>query len=112
MGFSGKDSGMFIAIVQARMNSSRLPGKVLTDIAGRPMLYHVVERTRRSHKVQLVVVATSTAPADDEVAEFCRGHGIACYRGSETDVLDRFYQVAVHFGGTVVVRITADCPLI
>jgi glutamate-1-semialdehyde aminotransferase/spore coat polysaccharide biosynthesis protein SpsF (cytidylyltransferase family) len=103
---------MIIAIIQARLNSSRLPGKVLAEIAGSPMLWHVVQRVRHARHVDQVVVATSNTPADDPVAEFCRNNDIPCYRGSEHDVLDRFYQTALHFRAGGVVRITADCPLI
>jgi spore coat polysaccharide biosynthesis protein SpsF (cytidylyltransferase family) len=101
-----------VAIVQARMGSSRLPGKVLADIAGHPMLWHVVTRTRQAKLVDRIVVATSTRQADDAVAEFCVAHGIDSYRGNETDVLDRYYQAARAHGADIIVRITADCPLI
>lgn len=100
-----------VAIVQARMRAARLPGKVLEDIAGEPMLMRVVERVRAAKTIGSVVVATSEAVADDAVASFCRTHGIACVRGSETDVLDRFYRAAEAHRAVVVVRITADCPL-
>lgn len=101
-----------IAIIQARMSSSRLPGKVLRDIGGQPMLVRVVERTRQAETVEKVVVATTTDPTDDAVERLCRKRGYACYRGSQLDVLDRYYQAARHYNADVVVRITADCPLI
>ncbi|MDP2601854.1 MAG: aminotransferase class III-fold pyridoxal phosphate-dependent enzyme [Deltaproteobacteria bacterium] len=101
-----------VAIIQARMGSTRLPGKVLADIAGRPMLWHIVGRVRRASTVGRVVIATSTARADDPVEEFCRAHEIACFRGSETDVLDRYYQAARESAADTVVRVTGDCPLI
>ena len=101
-----------VAIVQARMGSSRLPGKVLLDIAGQPMLRRVVERTRRAKLVEAVIVATTTEPADDPVADYCDAHGYPVYRDSLHDVLDRYYQAARWFGARTVVRITADCPLI
>ncbi len=101
-----------IAIVQARMASSRLPGKVLKDIAGKPMLLHVVERLRMARTPSTVVVATTTDPSDDAVEELCGQHHIACYRGSLYDVLDRFYQAAKTYKADVVIRITADCPLL
>ena len=101
-----------VAIIQARMGSSRLPGKVLLDIGGRPMLQWVVERTRRAKTVDEVVVATTLDPSDDPVFEFCKRKDYRVGRGSVHDVLDRYYQTARHFQADVVVRITADCPLI
>lgn len=101
-----------VAIVQARMSSSRLPGKVLLDIAGDPMLVRVVERVRRARLVNAVCVATTTDITDDPIATLCRERGYLVYRGSQFDVLDRFYQAAKQFEAEVIVRITADCPLI
>lgn len=94
------------------MSASRLPGKVLLDIAGEPMLARVVERTRRSQGVDQVLVATSLEQADDPIAEFCDHRGYTFYRGSLHDVLDRYYQAAKSLSAGIVVRITADCPLI
>lgn len=93
------------------MSSSRLPGKVLTDIAGRPMLAWVVERSMRARTVDSVVVATTTDPADEAVAALCQTRGYACYRGSLNDVLDRCYQAARLYKAEAIVRITGDCPL-
>ncbi|MGE5223092.1 MAG: cytidylyltransferase domain-containing protein [Omnitrophica WOR_2 bacterium] len=101
-----------LVIIQARMSSSRLPGKVLLDIGGQPMLARVVERARRAKTIDGVVVATTTDPADDGVAAFCARRGYDCYRGSLHDVLDRFYQAASTFGADVIVRLTGDCPVI
>jgi spore coat polysaccharide biosynthesis protein SpsF len=101
-----------IAIIQARMSSSRLPGKVLLDLAGQPMLRRVVERTRLAKTIDQVVVATTTEPSDDPVVELCAKLGYAFSRGSLYDVLDRYYQAARQFEAKNIVRITADCPLI
>lgn len=94
------------------MGARRLPGKVLRPIAGEPMLARVVERARAARRVAKVVVATSDGQGDDPVAELCASRGFACFRGSEDDVLDRFYGAALAFAAPVVVRITADCPLL
>jgi spore coat polysaccharide biosynthesis protein SpsF len=100
-----------IAIVQARTGSTRLPGKVLMDLAGEPMLVRVIERTRRSLRVTAVVVATSAERRDDAIAELSRQRSWTCFRGSENDVLDRYYRAAREHGADLVVRITSDCPL-
>jgi spore coat polysaccharide biosynthesis protein SpsF len=101
-----------IAIIQARMSSSRLPGKVLLDIGGQPMLVRVVTRARRARLVDQVAIATTSEASDDPVAELCAQSGYACYRGSQHDVLDRYFQAVCRFGGDVIVRLTADCPVI
>jgi spore coat polysaccharide biosynthesis protein SpsF len=93
------------------MSSSRLPGKVLMDIAGKPMLGRVVERAAKAETVQGVIVATTSEPEDDPVASFCERSGISCYRGSLHDVLDRYYGAARQFLVDTIVRLTADCPL-
>jgi len=103
---------IIIAIIQARMASSRLPGKVLVDIEGQAMLGRVVERARRARCLKQVVVATTTDSSDDAVASFCAKQGYQCFRGSPADVLDRFYQVACALQPDVIVRLTADCPVI
>lgn len=101
-----------VAIIQARMASSRLPDKVLLDLAGEPMLRRVWSRTRRARRVDEMLVATTQESADDRVAGYCSEHGMACTRGSQFDVLDRYYQAARASGADVVVRITADCPVV
>jgi spore coat polysaccharide biosynthesis protein SpsF len=94
------------------MGSTRLPGKVLADIQGHAMLWYVVERTRTAKTVDQVVVATTIEPADNAVVALCGDYGVPCYRGSQDDVLDRYYQTACQHGAEAVVRITSDCPLI
>jgi spore coat polysaccharide biosynthesis protein SpsF len=101
-----------VAIVQARMASSRLPGKVLQEMGHLPVLGWVVHRARRAELINRVVVATTTDPSDDPVAEYCLANEIAMSRGSMHDVLDRYYQSAKHFKADIVVRLTGDCPLI
>jgi spore coat polysaccharide biosynthesis protein SpsF len=101
-----------VALVQARMSSSRLPGKVLKEIHGKPMVAWVVERTRQAKQVDFVAVATTSDSADDVIESWCRRSNVACYRGSMFDVLDRFYQAAKLFAADVVIRVTADCPVI
>ena len=101
-----------VAIIQARMSSSRLPGKVLMPLAERPVLWHVFNRIKGCRTIQKVVVATSIDASDDAIGDWCRQNGIALYRGSLQDVLDRYYQAAKCFGAEAVVRITADCPAI
>ncbi len=101
-----------VAIIQGRMSSSRLPGKILLDIAGQPMLRRVYERVRRSQAVDQVLIATTTDPSDDGVEKYCQEQGLPYFRGSQFDVLDRFYQAAKASQADIVVRVTADCPVI
>jgi spore coat polysaccharide biosynthesis protein SpsF len=101
-----------VAIIQGRMSSSRLPGKILADIAGQPMLQRVFIRTSRSASVSQTIFATTTDASDDPVADYCDFSGIPVTRGSQFDVLDRYYQTAKQAKADVVVRITADCPVI
>jgi len=101
-----------VAIIQGRMSSSRLPGKILADIAGQPMLTRVYTRTSRAQTLDEVIFATTTDASDDPVAEYCDFSGIPFTRGSLFDVLERYYQAALHAKADVVVRITADCPVI
>jgi len=101
-----------VAIIQARMGSTRLPGKVLKDLGGETVLARVVKRTRRATLLDEVVVATSVLPADDAIVRECEALKVACFRGDELDVLDRYYCAAQKFGADIIVRITSDCPLI
>lgn len=103
---------MIVLIIQARMGSSRLPGKVLKPLGGKPMLSFLLERLRHVHKMDKIVVATTAEPPDDAIAQECANAGVACFRGSERDVLSRFHAAAMNSGAQIVVRITADCPLI
>jgi spore coat polysaccharide biosynthesis protein SpsF len=101
-----------IAIIQARMGSTRLPGKILMPLAGKPTLWHVVDRLRHAKSLYKIVIATTDEPQDDVVEKFCQEQGFNCFRGSQEDVLDRYFQAAKQFGADPVVRITADCPVI
>jgi Spore coat polysaccharide biosynthesis protein F, CMP-KDO synthetase homolog len=101
-----------VAIIQARVGSTRLPGKVLLDLCGKTVLGRVVERTSRMTRIKDMVVATSNLESDDAVEDECRRLGVTCFRGSEDDVLDRFRGAAQALGAQQCVRITADCPLI
>ena len=94
------------------MSSSRLPGKVLRLVGSQPMLARVIARASRAKLVDEVIVATTTDPSDEPIAEYCETMGIACFRGDLYDVLDRYYQAAKASGANVVVRLTADCPFI
>ncbi len=101
-----------VAIIQARMTSSRLPGKVMKEIAGFPMIFHVVNRVDLAKSIDEVVVATTIDPQDDPIEQYCNENKINCFRGHPYDVLDRFYQTSVANQADVIVRITADCPMI
>ncbi len=101
-----------VAVIQARMGSSRLPGKVLLEIAGRSMLARVVRRARRAELLSSVVVATGESPDDDPVVDECRRLDVACFRGNDEDVLGRYHGAMLAHTAEAVVRITSDCPLI
>lgn len=102
---------MILVVVQARVSSSRLPGKVLLPIQGKPMLQLHLERLGRLETVDELIVATSDGATDDPLAGLCRQLGVPCFRGSLDDVLDRFYQAAREYRPKHVVRLTGDCPL-
>jgi spore coat polysaccharide biosynthesis protein SpsF len=101
-----------VAIVQARMGSTRLPGKVLKDLEGETMLARVAQRLSRSRLINEVLIATTDRSADDAIVEECRRCSVKVFRGDEDDVLDRYFRAAQLTGADVVVRITSDCPLI
>ena len=100
------------AIIQARMTSTRLPGKVMADICGQPSLSLMLSRVRRANRLDKIVVATTDNETDDPVAELCRELGVAVFRGDEADVLGRYVQAAEEHNADPVVRLTADCPMI
>lgn len=101
-----------VAIVQARMNSSRLPGKVLRLLAGKPVLQHIHERLSECRLIDEIVFATSKEVSDNPIGDFCSTRNISSFRGSLDDVLDRFYKTAQQYRADVIVRITGDCPII
>jgi spore coat polysaccharide biosynthesis protein SpsF (cytidylyltransferase family) len=101
-----------VAIIQARMGSTRLPGKVLMDIGGKPMLQHVIERAQQIQGVDQVVVATTNKPDDVAIVELASRLNVATFGGDEQDVLGRFCHAAVIHGADAIVRLTGDCPLL
>jgi len=101
-----------VIIIQARMGSTRLPGKVLTDVAGKPMLVQQIRRIQTCQHVDEIVIATTTRPEDDPLVEVARNLDVRSFRGDEADVLGRYVGAARASGADAIVRITADCPLI
>jgi len=101
-----------VAIIQARMGSTRLPGKVLQEIGGETMLARVVRRAQQAASLDRVVVATTSEVADEAIVAECKHLGVPAFRGDEQDVLDRYYQAARAYEAQAIVRITSDCPLI
>lgn len=104
-------NGPVLAILQARVSSTRLPGKVLKPILGAPMLARQIERIQRSEEIEQLVVATSNHSSDDAIEALCNKLAVDCFRGSLNDVLDRFYKAALPHTPSHVVRLTGDCPL-
>jgi spore coat polysaccharide biosynthesis protein SpsF len=105
---------MNICIIQARMGSTRLPGKVLRSVFGKPILQHVIDRLAPTQSVQSFIVATTTNAEDDAIENFCEQHNVSCYRGSDWDVLDRFVKAAQQCGakpGDSIIRICCDNPI-
>lgn len=94
------------------MGSTRLPGKVLKSVCGKPLLYYSIARSSLSKYADIVIVATTNSEEDDQIVDWCKKNGIAFFRGSEEDVLDRYYQAAKKFNLNTVIRITSDCPFV
>jgi len=103
---------MIVAIIQARMGSSRLPGKVLMKVGDNVLLNFMINRVKKSKLIDKVVIATTINHNDDEIENFCIKNELDYYRGSENDVLDRYYSTAKKFEAKTIVRMTADCPLV
>ena len=99
-------------VLQARMGSSRLPGKVMHQLRGRPMLGHILDRLKRVKSSDALIVATTGESRDDIIETFAKQEKVACFRGDEHDVLDRYYRVALRFKLSIIVRATADNPLV
>ncbi|WP_438493170.1 cytidylyltransferase domain-containing protein [Paenibacillus sp. IHBB 3054] len=102
----------FVAIIQARMGSTRLPGKVLMPLGDTCILDYVVTRCQKIQKVSQVVVATSILKQDDDIENWCKLNGVSCFRGSEEDVLERYYVCAQNYKADYILRVTADCPFV
>lgn len=100
------------AIIQARMGSSRLPGKVLKEVNGKPLLLHQIERLKTCRWIDQLLVATTNEQQDNQIVEFCEKYNINVFRGSENNVLERYYKAWEKFGGETIVRLTSDCPII
>jgi len=100
------------AIIQARMGSTRLPGKVMKDLKGKPVLWHVIERVKQAENIDQIIIATTTHERDEIIFEKVKEWGVRAYQGSEEDVLARYYKSANKYDVDTVVRITSDCPLI
>lgn len=103
---------MNILIIQAHMGSTRLPGKIMREICREKVLWHVYNRCRKVKLVDKVIIATSKDKDNDEIENFCKINNIECFRGSEKDVLDRYYQCAKKYDPQFIVRVTSDCPLL
>lgn len=104
--------GKVSAVIQARMTSTRLPGKVLMEVKGKPLLAYQIEQLRFAGSLEKLIVATTVNASDDPIVAFAEGRGIPVFRGSEEDVLDRYYQAAKDYKAEHIMRLTADCPLV
>lgn len=98
------------AIIQARCGSTRFPNKVFADINGKPLLWHVVNRLKYAERIDDIIIATTVNPKDDKIEEWCKSESVKCFRGSEDDVLNRYYNASVEFPSDIIVRVTADDP--
>ena len=101
-----------VAIIEARMSSTRLPGKVLLEAAGKPMLAHLIYRLKNVEGIDKIVIATTTNAKDDVLEDFAKAEGVGCFRGSEADVLERVLGASNAFEADLIVEITGDCPII
>jgi spore coat polysaccharide biosynthesis protein SpsF len=100
------------AIIQARMGSTRLPGKILKTVKGKTLLEYQIERVKQAKTIDQIIIATTVKKSEQPIIELCEKQGIDYYRGSEQDVLSRYYETAKKFEVDVIVRITSDCPII
>lgn len=100
-----------IGVIQARMNSERLAGKVMLEILGKPMIWHIYNRLKNSKLLADVVISTGESTNNSSICEYAQNHNIPYFSGSEVDLIDRLYQTATKFNASAIVRITADCPL-
>ena len=103
---------MITAIVQARMGSTRLPGKIMMKVRDKPLLYYIINQIRHSKKINKLVIATTDTQQDDQIIKFVNLYDVEAFRGNEENVLDRYYQCAKKYDADIIVRITSDCPLI
>ena len=101
-----------LIIVQARMTSTRLPGKVMEIVCDKPILEHLINRLKTIRSADQIVIATTVNETDNQIVSLCKKLDTLYYRGSEEDVLGRYYEAAVEYGGEVIIRITSDCPVI
>ncbi|MED1438564.1 glycosyltransferase family protein [Aeribacillus composti] len=100
------------AIIQARMGSTRLPGKILKKVLDKTLLEYQIERVKRAKSIDEIIIATTTKESDDQIVQLCQQLSIPYYRGSEEDVLSRYFEAATQFNADVIVRLTSDCPII
>ncbi|MEM3364394.1 MAG: glycosyltransferase family protein [Candidatus Micrarchaeia archaeon] len=98
-------------IIQARMGSTRLPGKSMMKICGKPLIWHVIERMKHSKNANVIIVATTTSKKDNPIVNLCKKENVPCYRGNEEDVLDRYYCAAKEHNLDIIIRVTGDSPL-